>query len=45
MAIQNQGFRRDLNLFETEDDRNAFDNLAGAGTNKDISFIQNNGND
>ena len=42
MAIQNQGFRRDLNLFETEDDRNAFDNLAGAGTNKDISFIQNN---
>ena len=42
MAIQNQGFRRDLNLFETEDDRNAFDNLAGAGTNKDIAFIQNN---
>ena len=42
MAIQNQGFRRDLNLLETEDDRNAFDNLAGAGTNKDISFIQNN---
>ena len=42
MAIQNQGFRRDLNLLETEDDRNAFDNLAGAGTNKDIAFIQNN---
>ncbi len=42
MAIQNQGFRRDLNLLETEDDRNAIDNLAGAGTNKDIAFIQNN---
>ena len=42
MAIQNQGFRRDLNLLETEDDRNAFDNLTGAGTNKDIAFIQNN---
>ena len=42
MAIQNQGFRRDLNLKETEDDRTAFDNLAGSGTNKDISFLQNN---
>ena len=42
MAIQNQGFRRDLNLLETEDDRNALDNLAGAGTNKDLAFIQNN---
>ena len=42
MAIQNQGFRRDLNLKETEDDRTAFDNLAGSGTSKDISFIQNN---
>ena len=42
MAIQNQGFRRDLNLLETEDDRNALDNLAGAGTNKDLAFLQNN---
>ena len=42
MAIQNQGFRRDLNLLETEDDRNALDNLAGAGINKDIAFLQNN---
>ena len=42
MAIQNQGFRRDLNLLETEDDRNAIDNLAGAGTNKDLAFLQNN---
>ena len=42
MAIQNQGFRRDLNLFETEDDRTAFDNLAGSGTNKDIELLQNN---
>ena len=42
MAIQNQGFRRDLNLLETENDRTALDNLAGAGTNKDIAVIQNN---
>ena len=42
MAIQNQGFRRDLNLKETEDDRNAFDNLAGSGANKDIARLQNN---
>lgn len=42
MAIQNQGFRRDLNLRETEDDRTAFDNLAGSGTSKDLSFLQNN---
>ena len=42
MAIQNQGFRRDLNLFETEDDRTAFDNLAGSGANFDIAILQNN---
>ena len=42
MAIQNQGFRRDLNLIETEDDRTAFDNLAGSGTNFDIAILQNN---
>tara|TARA_B100000927_G_scaffold291394_1_gene293362 strand:+ start:8153 stop:9445 length:1293 start_codon:yes stop_codon:yes gene_type:complete len=42
MAIQNQGFRRDSNLVETENDRTAFDNLAGSGTNLDISILQNN---
>ena len=42
MAIQNLGFSRDLNLSETEDDRTAFDNLAGAGTNLDIAVIRNN---
>jgi len=42
MAIQNQGFRRDLNLKETEDDRTALDNLAGSGTSKDVSYLQNN---
>lgn len=42
MAIQNQGFRRDLNLSETEDDRTAFDNLAGSGANLDIAVIRNN---
>ena len=42
MAIANQGYRRDLNLKETTDDRLAIDNLAGAGTASDISYIQNN---
>ena len=42
MAISNQGYRRDLNLKETTDDRLAIDNLAGAGTASDISYIQNN---
>ena len=42
MAIANQGYRRDLNLKETTDDRVAIDNLAGAGTAVDLSYIQNN---
>ena len=42
MAIANQGYRRDLNLQETTNDTVALDNLAGAGTADDISFLQNN---
>ena len=42
MAISNQGYRRDLNLQETVNDTVALDNLAGAGTADDISYIQNN---
>ena len=42
MAISNQGYRRDLNLQETINDTVALDNLAGAGTADDISYIQNN---
>ena len=42
MAISNQGYRRDLNLEETTNDTVALDNLAGAGTADDISFLQNN---
>ena len=42
MAIANQGYRRDLNLKETTDDTVALDNLAGAGTANDLSYIQNN---
>lgn len=42
MAISNQGYRRDLNLEETTNDTVALDNLAGAGTADDISYIQNN---
>ena len=42
MAIANQGYRRDLNLKETTNDTVALDNLAGAGTADDLSYIQNN---
>ena len=42
MAIANQGYRRDLNLQETINDTVALDNLAGAGTADDISYLQNN---
>ena len=42
MAISNQGYRRDLNLQETINDTVALDNLAGAGTADDISYLQNN---
>ena len=42
MAISNQGYRRDLNLQETTNDTVSLDNLAGAGTADDISYLQNN---
>ena len=42
MAIANQGYRRDLNLQETTNDTVALDNLAGAGTADDLSYLQNN---
>ena len=41
-VINNQGYRRDLNLEETPDDGAAFDNLAGAGAAADIRLLQNN---
>ena len=41
-VINNQGYRRDLNLEETPDDGGAFDNLAGSGAAADIRLLQNN---
>ena len=40
--IQSQGYRRDLNLSETPNDKVALDNLMGLGINEDLRFIQNN---
>lgn len=42
MAIQNQGFRKDLNLSENPDDNLLINNLAGPGIADDLSVIQNN---
>ena len=42
MAIQNQGYRKDLNLDETTIDTQALNNLAGEGIAGDIRIIQNN---
>ena len=42
MAIQNQGYRKDLNLDETTVDTQALNNLAGAGIANDLRIIQNN---
>ncbi len=42
MAIQNQGYRKDLNLEETTIDTQALNNLAGAGIADDLRIIQNN---
>ena len=42
MAIQNQGYRKDLNLDETTNDTQALNNLAGAGIAADLRIIQNN---
>ena len=38
----NQGYRRDLNLSETESEAEAINNLGGAGISDDLRFIQNN---
>lgn len=42
MAIQNQGYRRDLNLGETTNETQTLSNLAGAGIANDLRVIQNN---
>ena len=42
MAIQNQGYRKDLNLEETTIDTQALNNIAGAGIADDLRIIQNN---
>ena len=42
MAIQNQGYRKDLNLDETTNDTQALNNLAGAGIAGDVRVLQNN---
>ena len=43
MTLQNnQGYRRDLNLRETPNDRVALSNLGGAGIGEDLSRLQNN---
>ena len=42
MVIQNQGYRRDLNLNETPDDGLLINNLAGPGISDDLTVIQNN---
>ncbi len=42
MAIPNQGFRRDLNLKETEVSEDAINALGGAGIAQDIILLQNN---
>ena len=42
MAIQNQGYRKDLNLDETTIDTQALNNLAGPGMAADLRIIQNN---
>ena len=42
MAITNQGYRRDLNLSETENEQEAISNLMGTGIDADIRYLQNN---
>ena len=42
MAIANQGYRRDLNLSETENEQEAISNLMGIGIDADIRYLQNN---
>ena len=42
MAIANQGYRRDLNLSETENEEQAISNLMGTGLDADLRYLQNN---
>ena len=42
MAKQNQGFRKDLNLQETDDKTKSLNNLGGAGIADDLRILQNN---
>ena len=42
MAIANQGYRRDLNLSETENEEKAISNLMGTGIDVDLRYLQNN---
>ena len=42
MAIANQGYRRDLNLSETENEEEAISNLMGTGIDADLRYLQNN---
>ena len=42
MALKNQGYRKDLNLSETENDRVALSNLGGTGIGDDLTRIVNN---
>jgi hypothetical protein len=42
MVIQNQGYRKDLNLDETPEDGVFINNLAGPGISNDLAVIQNN---
>ena len=41
-VISNQGYRRDLNLSETENEEKAISNLMGVGIDADLRYLQNN---
>ena len=41
-VISNQGYRRDLNLSETENEEKAISNLMGTGIDVDLRYLQNN---
>ena len=41
-VISNQGYRRDLNLSETENEEKAISNLMGIGIDADLRYLQNN---
>ena len=40
--LGNQGYRKDLNLFETQQESEVINNLGGAGIAQDIILLQNN---